>query len=660
MISRILTAGLLLMASVFLPAPARAQNYTSCYLSFDRNPSGRNDVGCPSRIFLVVDAAVYNFEIGPAADPNDPNLLDPNLCSAGLLIPPVTDDEVRDLVQQFLETETSLWVRPVGDTGLLIRKTKGPQNIVTCGVSTNDTRLRVRSLQVSLPALFIDVDHVVDLGDDDGMSGLTAVSVDVNGAAIMASVAATDTDQKVALAVVTQLISDGYSVAYGGGTGLAVTQAPTGAVLTGGFTAGGNLSTQAIVPPLCTGLDSTSGLCFDPVVFRGAGITMTTNVCLDGMPASITNIVDLATEQMVTVMPTNSFEGTMDLPVTVERLGFDDCCPVPYTMSCTSGISRIDIRITKNGSVPMLAQSIDFNLVSTRRPSPPTASLCEDVLDNTGFLSCDMDLSGAGLADAIAQALIAGGTPAGITVYSRGDVLSLINNKNISRMDLFACLAVEECAPPLLGTFPAYGINDGTPVNNVCNGVCDDEDQPPGMTGYNFTAISGDDCFSGRVAAGVRAIEDVLFINGSTGGPERVVSVGFGIPITIQLNSASGGPGKGNYGLFIWRNEATNLFQANPRSLPAGIGCTVNPTPFGVGGTPQPFRCISGGLPAVVCGSRPPGPGGGPPSAPFLLPVPPFFQVLEFTMQAVLADSNSTSGSGFSTTNAIVLAVSSS
>ncbi len=477
--------------TIFLSEAAHAQNYTSCYLNFDRNPSGKNSAGCPSRIFLTLDSAVINFVIGGPADPNDPNLVDPNLCAAGLLSPPATDDAVRDFTAQVIRDQTSLWVREVGETGLLLRVDKSAADITTCGINTNDTRLKIRSLQVNLPALFLDIDHSMD-GDDDGPSGLASVTVDLNGSGTAIPVDPNDPDNKVALDIANRLETDGFLVSYGGGTGMAITHAPGGdRALIGGLTAGGNLTSHGIVPPVCFGIVGLpSGDCGDSVVLSGAGIGPGAQIFFGAEEASISLVTPGPTQQNITVVPANTENAIVSETILFENQGFDDCCPDPYTINCLTGIRRTNIQITKNGPETK-GEDVELHLNTAEHPCPPAVSDCStDEICSSGFIFC-AGRSAEELATEIATELSLN-CPPGITVFACGDVISILNNADISRVEVFTCLTMTGC-PMDLG----YGLNSDCAVNNVCNGVCNDEDQPPSAGGYNFEHTSDPICLGG-------------------------------------------------------------------------------------------------------------------------------------------------------------------
>ncbi len=177
---------------------------------------------------------------------------------------------------------------------------------------------------------------------------------------------------------------------------------------------------------------------------------------------------------------------------------------------------------------------------------------------------------------------------------------------------------------------------------------------PTSLTGVT-QGPSPDPCRPGTVNTGAGAATDVLFVNGSAGSPgERIVTVNRGEPITVDLLAAPLGPSPARYAALAWRHAPTGSFDLIAQGHT--LGCTVNPTPFNANQTPQPFRCLRGGLPPIVCGSVPELPA--PSRAPFSISRPQGIAgAVTISLQGLLEDLGSSSSVDFSVTNAVILRV---
>ncbi len=144
---------------------------------------------------------------------------------------------------------------------------------------------------------------------------------------------------------------------------------------------------------------------------------------------------------------------------------------------------------------------------------------------------------------------------------------------------------------------------------------------------------------------------DVLRINASRG----VVTVAPRTRIDVTLNRTPAGPPTANYGMWVWRQ-----LPLDPRELVIlgeTIGCIMNPTPFAAPITPQPIKCLHGGLGGPdSCGSV--SVVSSPPTAPFTLSrncgLGAGFTRL---VQGVIEDAAATNSFGLSVTNPVILRV---
>ncbi len=317
-------------------------------------------------------------------------------------------------------------------------------------------------------------------------------------------------------------------------------------------------------------------------------------------------------------------------------------------------IVQTDVRITVNGPPPDSTAFIEYFLTLSEHAAPPISSSCiDDAIVGSGILLC-ASFTAEGLAASIAAGLTSAGLPPGVSVLATDNILTILNDKDFTGVDLFSCINMIECPSPF-----GYGFENGS-INNVCSGVCGDEGEEPGEFGYNFELRTATNCLTGNVNEGVGSIEDVLFANGSAGGSERTVTVGTLESISVSLQVASGGPTTASYILWVWLGSGANLFEGNPTELSPGpgvLGTTINPTPFSLLGSPQPFRCLRGGLPNPFC-SGVQTLASVPDSAPFAvtkssgLPSP-----RSFVLQGLLEDNGSPNPVGLSVTNVVTLVV---
>ena len=173
---------------------------------------------------------------------------------------------------------------------------------------------------------------------------------------------------------------------------------------------------------------------------------------------------------------------------------------------------------------------------------------------------------------------------------------------------------------------------------------------------FCFAAPAANDtsCLRGTARSADGTPADNLFVNGSAGDPEGVVTAALREEIAVSMVASSFGPDPGGYAMYVWRGGIVN-----PQVMTVGgttLGCTVNPTPFNVGETPKAFRCLSGlgpeyceglkvlaGSPASVPWTRRKRSGFGAPAT--------------FTMQGVVSDDGAPGTANLSVTNAVILEI---
>jgi hypothetical protein len=146
----------------------------------------------------------------------------------------------------------------------------------------------------------------------------------------------------------------------------------------------------------------------------------------------------------------------------------------------------------------------------------------------------------------------------------------------------------------------------------------------------------------------------VLLVNGSAGHDVlRELRVPRSSPVSVTLAEPPRGSTSGRYALWAWTSVPSGTHELSAAGAP--IGCVVLPTPLHRGQTPQPFRCLRGGLPAGACGSVVEL-AAAPPRVPWTLARSGgFARSMTLTLQGVIEDSGAAHPSGLSVTNAVVL-----
>lgn len=162
-------------------------------------------------------------------------------------------------------------------------------------------------------------------------------------------------------------------------------------------------------------------------------------------------------------------------------------------------------------------------------------------------------------------------------------------------------------------------------------------------------------CVDGTVNLGAGVITDVLFVNGSAGNRVGEIATGIAKPVEVLLAAAPGGPDPARYCVWVWSGVPVNPTALMARG--STLGCTVTPTPFDPDGLPRPVRCLSGGMPPLVCrGVRTF--SDAPPRAPWVLRRNRgFSRPLVFAIQGVVEDAVAGNPSGISVTNAVILRI---
>ncbi|MBI1850038.1 MAG: PD40 domain-containing protein [Planctomycetes bacterium] len=161
------------------------------------------------------------------------------------------------------------------------------------------------------------------------------------------------------------------------------------------------------------------------------------------------------------------------------------------------------------------------------------------------------------------------------------------------------------------------------------------------------------DARSGAVGVGRGILADVLFVNGSHGGPERTVFAPANAPITIQLGLMPFGPRAINYALIGYFSHLPHA----AFELPSNVGAVAFPAPFAVGGQQDGNSVtlcnnLRGSLAGPIGSGifpAPPGPGEIA-RLPFGLPIG-----VEVTFQAIVRDDGSRSNTRVSTSNAVTV-----
>jgi len=195
---------------------------------------------------------------------------------------------------------------------------------------------------------------------------------------------------------------------------------------------------------------------------------------------------------------------------------------------------------------------------------------------------------------------------------------------------------------------------DGDGVADLASGPSHDDDGGEDRGAIWLLRLSATPCFGGRVNAAAGSVADVLRVDGSAGGPGRVVTVGAGETFRVSVDAAPAGFGTGRYVLYVWRGDPEPLDQVELPWRGSSLGCAVLSTPLGGAGA-GPVRCLRGaGVPASACGDVPE--LGAPPSVPWSVDRA-FARASTWTLQGILEDAASAHPLGFSVTNGIVLEV---
>lgn len=230
-------------------------------------------------------------------------------------------------------------------------------------------------------------------------------------------------------------------------------------------------------------------------------------------------------------------------------------------------------------------------------------------------------------------------------------------------------------------------VHSGCPGNGTNQLVCNDDSGDPSCGGILDSSVSllvaagetvrirvasfdgaelpfrlnlrFDDCTRGNVNTGVGSVAEVLTINGSPGsGCDREVVVPVSQPITVGLAASPAGPSRDvSYVLWVWTGGSSSWNPLDISYLGTPVGCLINPNPANPGPGRQPRFCLrSSDLSADNClGVRQ---LNAPPRAPFSVTRGTGFgRPIKFTLQALVEDNGSPSGSGFSVSNAVILCV---
>lgn len=151
--------------------------------------------------------------------------------------------------------------------------------------------------------------------------------------------------------------------------------------------------------------------------------------------------------------------------------------------------------------------------------------------------------------------------------------------------------------------------------------------------------------FRGTVNAGRGPLADVVFVNGSSGGPARSLTIGTGDPLTVSVSLPPAAAGPSPFALYAFRGGAG----ASTATFVPGLGFTCFPTPLS-GGTPRLKATWNNtGFPVLGPASFPSSPA---PSVP-LSRASGSGRPVRFTLQGIIADPGSASRQPWSVTNAI-------
>lgn len=213
-------------------------------------------------------------------------------------------------------------------------------------------------------------------------------------------------------------------------------------------------------------------------------------------------------------------------------------------------------------------------------------------------------------------------------------------------------------------TFASLALDAGDPLAPPADVTIDLDGNPriadgdgvdgPRIDHGAYEAGTAPECAAGTVdlaASGTPV--DVLFVDGSEGGPTRTVVVAQQTPFTLSLATPPAGTGSGAYVIWAWPGQPDD-----PRSLAARggrLGCTIAPTPFHVGEMPQPSHSLAfAAVPATAVTGTQTLPS--PASAPWALPLS-LGRGLTVTMQGILIDVSSPHPDRAAATNALTLVI---
>jgi len=155
----------------------------------------------------------------------------------------------------------------------------------------------------------------------------------------------------------------------------------------------------------------------------------------------------------------------------------------------------------------------------------------------------------------------------------------------------------------------------------------------------------------GTVNAAVGPVTDVLFLNGSAGDDERVVSVEAGAALTMTLARPPAGPDPAPFALYVWIGEPTD---ATLSPQPANVGIMCFPTPL-AGESPQPKK-IWNNIGRFADLGYPSYPSEPAPTTVFAKPSG-LANPITLTFQGFILDGGSAANKPASLTNAVILKV---
>jgi len=149
---------------------------------------------------------------------------------------------------------------------------------------------------------------------------------------------------------------------------------------------------------------------------------------------------------------------------------------------------------------------------------------------------------------------------------------------------------------------------------------------------------------------------DVLFINGSVGGPRRWIEIAPGEAFELSLDAAPG-EGRSDYVLFVWKGADREPGSPEVGGAPLGTFARATPWRVPISST-GPRWCFAGSrFPMGACDEV--ALRRGPATAPFVVRRASLDSGV-YTIQGVVADGDSTHPRGVSVTNAVTISVSGS